>query len=310
MSSNVSKRNTYLPSPMSSPPRSVSPTTLLAQLDKDSLRSPALFDPILTPNDEFHTSNDYLSVKQSTLLVPSPSPVKRTSNNNNKKQPSAPLLAIISKYISDLEGRDKSIKIIQYAFKILLHYRWVDTKRWSTMVSHFSQTRKLLRVGHCVGTVHDMMDSYSSSSPQKRPLHFLATWCTFAITLGNEVADDLFCFYKMGVFGPSIGKKAEKVSIYCWFLGILIDLRSNLMSLNLLQKQQQQHNQTSSTDDHEAQFQKILLARVSCTKLMLDGIFCACDIWQPSFSSALQAWSGFFSGSLSGYKLLCKIRSS
>jgi hypothetical protein len=245
---------------------------MLALIDKSSSLPPtALFHPILTPKDELNNNNEYLS----PILPPPPvqQPIKTP-------QPSRDVLAVIQKYISDLEGRDKSIKIIQYAFKILLHYRWVDSKRWSTMVSHFSQTRKILRVGHCLGTLRDMMDLYSSSpsSAKNHPLRMLATWCGLLITLGNEVADDLFCFYKMGVFGPSIGKKAEKVSIYCWFLGIFIDLKSNLKSLHTL-LQQQRKSKDLSLEEQQVHQQKIFLARVSCTKLMMDGIFCG--KWKP-----------------------------
>lgn len=276
MSTNVSRRHTthfQLPTPMPSPPRSSSPTSMLALFDKSSsLPPPALFHPILTPKDELSTNNEY------PILPPPPAPVTVQQQQQQQPiktpQPSRDGLAVIQKYISDLEGRDKSIKIIQYAFKLLLHYRWVDSKRWSTMVSHFSQTRKILRVGHCLGTIRDMMDLYSSSSTTKNhPLRMLATWCGLLITLGNEVADDLFCFYKMGVFGPTIGKKAEKVSIYCWFLGIFIDLKSNLKSLHTL-LQQQRKSKDLSMEEQQVHQQKIFLARVSCTKLMMDGIFC------------------------------------
>ncbi|ORZ22514.1 peroxisomal biogenesis factor 11 [Absidia repens] len=225
-----------------------------------------------------------------------------------RKPTSSLTLSAIQKYISSLEGRDKSIKIIQYSFKLLLYYRWVEAKRWSKMVSHFSQTRKILRVGHCISTIKDMSAMYSSSSIHKYPLQQLATWSTLFITLGNEVADDLYCFYRMGVFGPAIGKKAEKVSIYCWFICIWLDLKSNMESLHTLsrqqqQRQQQQRTQTFSLDDQQIHQHKIFLGRLSCVKLIMDGIFCACDIWEPSFSTGVQAWAGFFSGSLSGYKL-------
>ncbi|KAI8093606.1 peroxisomal biogenesis factor 11-domain-containing protein [Halteromyces radiatus] len=260
MSTNV---NVFqLPSPMASPPRSCSPT-----------KGFDTYNAMLTPKDE-----------------------KKQKIDKKKKQPS--LLSILEKYISDLEGRDKSIKIIQYTFKILLHYQLVDKKRWTTMVSHFSQTRKILRVGHWLGTIQEMHQLLLSSS-NRSFLSLLAKWCTLWITLGNEVADDLFCFYKMGVFGPSLGKKAEKISIYCWFIGIWIDFRSNIMTLQKLLQQQKEEDQ-----------QKIFLTKISCTKLLMDGIFCACDIWEPSFSPVVQAWSGFFSGSLSGYKLWYKIKST
>ncbi|KAI8344797.1 hypothetical protein BC941DRAFT_342199 [Chlamydoabsidia padenii] len=172
------------------------------------------------------------------------------------------LLTTIQRCLSDLEGRDKMMKIIQYSFKVLLFHQWVDAKRWSAMVSHLSQTRKLLRVGKWIDTLLSQTTSY--------------------IVLGNRVADDLFCFYKLGVVGPGIGKKAERLAMYCWFLNICIDLKSTIMSL---------------------QQKKLFLTQLSCVKLVMDALFCACDIWKPT--PGIQAWSGFFSGCLAGYKHWC-----
>ncbi|ORX58675.1 hypothetical protein DM01DRAFT_1333292 [Hesseltinella vesiculosa] len=187
-------------------------------------------------------------------------------------------------YISELEGRDKSIKIIQYSFKLLLHYRLVNAKRWSGMVSQFSQTRKILRVGHCLGTLRDMQTSHS-----------LWEWLVLFNTLGNEIGDDIYCFYKMGVVPPRLGKKAELVSIYCWFVGIWIDLHQAVLALQKIKGNDPETNE------------KRIMAQVSCVKLMMDGIFCTCDILEPSNSAVVQAWSGFFSGCLSGYKLWHKV---
>lgn len=254
-----------LPTPMSSPPRSNSPTNDLMKIPPNTL----FFEPLEKKKQE---------VQKPTV--------------NKKKS----LLKLIEKYISELEGRDKSIKIIQYAFKILLHYSLVDKKRWSSMVSHFSQTRKILRLGHWVGTVQEM---------KQTKLNDIVSWCILLNTFSNEMGDDIFCLYKMGVVDPWIGKKAEKISIYCWFFGILNDLRSNFISLQKLKNQQKQEK-----DKKDLQFQqKLFLAHVSCVKLIMDGIFCSCDIWEPTYSSGIQAWSGFFSGLLSAYKLWCKLSS-
>jgi hypothetical protein len=81
------------------------------------------------------------------------------------------------------------------------------------------------------------------------------------IVLGNRVADDLFCFYKLGVLGPWIGKKAERAAVYCWFIGIWIDLRSNLIAM--VDQQRQPRDQA-----------KLFLAKLSCVKLIMDVIFC------------------------------------
>jgi hypothetical protein len=91
--------------------------------------------------------------------------------------------------------------------------------------------------------------------------HTLAKLCTLLIVVGNRVADDLFCFYKLGVLGPWIGKKAERTAVYCWFLGIWIDLRSTLIAM--VDQKRQPRDQA-----------KLFLTKLSCVKLIMDVIFC------------------------------------
>ncbi|KAI8066461.1 hypothetical protein BC940DRAFT_302932 [Gongronella butleri] len=244
----------------------------------------------MTPTDTALTHHRDQSQHSFTLLpTPTSSPPRAMSPplKEKKPQPKRSLIELLQRYISELEGRDKSIKIVQYAFKLLIYYQRVDAKRWSGMVSQFSQTRKLLRVGHWLGTVRDMQTT-----------HGLWQWAVLWNTMGNEVADDIYCFYKMGTVDAKLGKRAEKVAIYCWFIGIWIDLHKSCLAL-----------QSIRGNDEQTQ-QKRLIARVSCAKLIMDGIFCSCDIWEPKHSAAIQAWAGFVSGCLSGFKLWRKINAS
>ncbi|KAI7852992.1 peroxisomal biogenesis factor 11, partial [Circinella umbellata] len=190
------------------------------------------------------------------------------------------------RFLKELDGRDKTIKFFQYLFKILLHYKLVQAKTWSPMVSQFSMTRKLLRVGLFMGPIREL--GFSNPNLMKS--------CFLLNEVGNTLADDIFCFYKMGLVNQQLGKKAEFIAIYCWFAGILHDLHENVQSLQELRSQQSIH-------DVDTLNEKIFTTQISIVKLIMDGVFCGCDIWQPSFSSGVQAWSGFFSGSISGYKL-------
>ncbi|CDH51976.1 hypothetical protein RO3G_06403 [Lichtheimia corymbifera JMRC:FSU:9682] len=214
-----------------------------------------------------------------------------------RRQPPIPRLQLYSqffllvqKYLKELDGRDKSIKIIQYAFKILLHHGLVNPKKWSSMVSSFSMTRKILRLGLAIGPTRKLL---------LEPTPSLWNSCVLVNEIGNTVADDIYCLYKLGVVNSNLGKRAEIISMYCWFLGIMHDLHENYQSL-------QQLKANNKPDQQE----KIIMTQISLSKLMMDGIFCACDIWSPSFANGVQAWSGFFSGALSGYKLWRKCASS
>ncbi|KAG1078170.1 hypothetical protein G6F42_024392 [Rhizopus arrhizus] len=65
--------------------------------------------------------------------------------------------------------------------------------------------------------------------------------------------------------------------------------------------------QAKATKDNDAELkQKNHVAEISIIKLLMDAVFCACDIWPPRQAAAIQAWSGFLSGALAGCKLCIK----
>ncbi|KAI9497950.1 peroxisomal biogenesis factor 11-domain-containing protein [Zychaea mexicana] len=243
-----------IPTPAASPPRSVSPTTMTNE------------KPFVMPLDTTTTS---ITIQLSK------------SRRFNR------FIQTLQKFLKELDGRDKSIKFFQYLFKILLHYKLVHAKTWSPMVSQFSMTRKILRLGLFIAPARQLL--YDNNKTD------LVASCFLLNELGNTVADDIFCLYKLGLVSSKLGKQAEVVACYCWFAGILHDVHENWMTLRQLRQKQ-------VVDD-----EKMFNTQLSIVKLSMDGVFCACDIWQPSFASGVQAWSGFFSGTLSGYKLWRKI---
>ncbi|CAO3633759.1 unnamed protein product [Mucor fragilis] len=200
--------------------------------------------------------------------------------------------SIIQRLLKELDGRDKAMKIIQYFIKILLHYKLVKAKHFSTITSHFSMTRKLLRLGTAIGPMREL-------SPLKNSIP--STLITLN-ALVNNISDDVFCLYKLGVFGSKLGAISERISAYCWFAGILIDLREGAVNMSKLQAKA-----AIDKDKEAAELkQKIYVAEISIIKLLMDAVFCACDIWPPRQAAAIQAWSGFISGTLAGYKLWIK----
>ncbi|KAI8877971.1 hypothetical protein K501DRAFT_259482 [Backusella circina FSU 941] len=207
-------------------------------------------------------------------------------------------IAIIVKFLKELDGRDKSMKIIQYFIKILLHYHLVSGKQWSTITSHFSMTRKLLRLGNFMGPYKELTTSSHLS---------LYDGIVLLNAFINSVADDVFCYYKLGFCGKHLGARAERIAAYCWFAGIIFDLRENQASRKKIQKECKQ--KAVSASELIALQDKLFVAEISKFKLLMDGIFCACDIWQPSYSPGVQVWSGFLSGSLAGWKLWIKLSS-
>jgi hypothetical protein len=188
---------------------------------------------------------------------------KRQQQSIIKSRPSVSRwLNIIQKFLKELDGRDKLMKIVQYFIKILLHYHLVKAKHWSTITSHFSMTRKLLRLGTAIGPMREIAPFKSS----------IKDTLILSNAIVNNISDDVFCLYKLGVFGSYLGKRSEMISAYCWFAGIFIDIKENVDTMNKLQ----QLESTKKNDDLklEQTRQKIFMIEVSIIKLLMDGVFC------------------------------------
>jgi hypothetical protein len=172
-------------------------------------------------------------------------------------------LSVIQKLLKELDGRDKLMKIIQYFVKILLHYKLVQAKHWSTLTSHFSMTRKLLRLGTAMGPMREL-SPLKSSIPQ-----------TLIVlnALVNNVSDDVFCLYKLGMVGPYLGAKSERISAYCWFAGIMVDLRECVSNMIKLQQKCLKSSNEELVKIIELR-QKMFVAEISTIKLLMDAIFC------------------------------------
>lgn len=168
------------------------------------------------------TMNTDTIIHRHALPTPtaSPPPLDMSPCYEEKPQQQRPprrpnYISLFYKLIKTYDGRDKSIKIIQYLFKILLHHKLADAKRWSAMVSQFSMTRKILRLGVFLGPAQQLQSASS-------------VWETIVLLneCSNNVADDIYCLYKMGLVGPRLGKRAEEIAYYCWFAAICVDLEA------------------------------------------------------------------------------------
>ncbi|CAO3703170.1 unnamed protein product [Rhizopus stolonifer] len=228
---------------------------------------------------------------QTGLPTPTPPPEPECYTKQINK---IPLVTIFQRFLKELDGRDKMMKTIQYLLKILMHYKWAQAKHWSTITSQFSMTRKVLRLGNAIGPLKE----FSKKNTTRENLFLLNETV-------NDLCDDLFCLYKLGWVNKKLGERAEVISAYCWFIGIMKDLNDNRKSLRKQQKSLAKKDEAIVLNRLEME-KKVFVTEISIVKLFMDGVFCACDIWPPSNSASVQAWSGFFSGLLAAYKLWIK----
>lgn len=218
-----------------------------------------------TPSPPPETLKFYQGRDIQLPLTPEPEPEeyeilgKPVINNTKSIRPYVTrYLNVIQKLLKELDGRDKMMKIIQYFIKILLHYKLVNAKHWSTITSNFSMTRKLLRLGTALEPMRQL-------STKNTVLQFIL----LSHAIVNNISDDIFCLHKLGVFGKNVGDRSETLSAYLWFSGIFIDLRDNFKSLVKLQQQS-----VSKDLSIEQRRQKIFVTEISIIKLLMDGIFC------------------------------------
>lgn len=228
---------------------------------KSYFRHPFLSFPFFPFYYIYYIMNSQISCH--ALPTPSPPPEPEEYEKTVKKQTcTRPFVSrwfnVIQKLLKELDGRDKIMKIIQYFIKILLHYNLVHAKHWSTITSHFSMTRKLLRLGTAIGPIRQF-------SPYKNSL---SQTLILSNAIVNNISDDVFCLYKLGVIGSFLGDRSERLSAYCWFAGIIVDIRENLTSMITLQRSK---NDNLTLQERK---QKLFVIEISVIKLLMDGIFC------------------------------------
>lgn len=141
-----------------------------------------------------------------------------------------------------MDGRDKSIKLVQYSAKVILwaYLSRVDatattksaTLRLKNLASSFSTTRKIIRLGHVIEPYAAFTELCSSkhvlpSNSVDESLHRLAILNSI-IGMVQDISDDLYCLCKIGVLrSKRISDGSEVVSAYLWLVGIWLDLHEN-----------------------------------------------------------------------------------
>ncbi|KAI9139598.1 peroxisomal biogenesis factor 11 [Paraphysoderma sedebokerense] len=248
--------------------------------------------------------------------------------STNKKI--VPPIVILKKMLQLTDGKDKSLKLIQYFVKILLYKYITKTKnpnlhpRLSNLASNFSTSRKILRLGHWVDPVNDFLELplkpstflplslFNTTSQQ--PLHqrILDYLNNINVVIGilNDLCDDVYAFAKIGVIkSANIKQKSEIWSSKLWMASICIDLMNGWLSLKkaLGSYEISKKNEAEKSKQLDMK-EKAKMSMVSFTKLLFDFGFCYCDLVPLKSGDGIQAFTGFGSAMLGSYKVWVKCR--
>ncbi|KAF9352944.1 hypothetical protein BGX26_009255 [Mortierella sp. AD094] len=254
----------------------------------------------------------------------------------------------IIREISDLvDGRDKTIKVVQYFAKVILWLFLSNPKQYEILATRlkalakqFSNTRKVLRLTHFIDPLASVLTLAVTlrATLQKHGLRgTLAkspsqTWrnatrdrlesLNSLIGFVQDIADDIYCLGVIGVLDRSFSDKAEPWSNRLWMAGVTIDLHENYQSIRDVKKQIQalelkaieghksEEEEKAWTAQHVKLTTKLHWLKVTTVKLGGDFLFCAYDNLHCSFSDGFQAVTGFASGLAGAYKFVGKVMES
>ncbi|KAG0041673.1 hypothetical protein BGZ83_001459 [Gryganskiella cystojenkinii] len=300
------------------------------------------------------SSSKSFPLPPSTASQPCIQPSKVTAHKDiqrqQQKKKTAKSTTQIIREISDLvDGRDKTIKIIQYFAKVVLwlflsnptQYK-VLADRIKALAKQFSTTRKVLRLGHFVDPMATVLHLCATLSMNCKRYGSLAaairkpqnqTWRTTVrdrlgmlnSVLGfcQDISDDIYCLGVIGVLDRSFSDKAEPWSNRLWMIGVSIDLHENLQSIMDVRRQikalENSCNIGKEGTVEGEESRRVKLAQlgnklhwlqVTTVKLGGDFLFCGYDNLHCSFSDGFQAVSGLTSGIAGAYKFVGKLMES
>ncbi|ANB13565.1 Peripheral peroxisomal membrane peroxin [Sugiyamaella lignohabitans] len=235
-------------------------------------------------------------------------------------------LDTVIKVLNDKDGKDKTLKVIQYTGKLIL---WAGARkplkatfdsypianRIDPLVSNLSGFRKTIRLGNWLSTGRAMIKAGLEE----------AEWIDF-IDLYTEICDDLYLLAKIGTVSFRDAKVHKRwVEIFdreaCrgWFLAIIINLYGEYKKRLTIERkiqaevrQKDSEKQGTLVDSSTAsELSKLHQARwmsqINLAKLLCDFIFCAIDVFEADINPVVQIVTGLTSGSIGYYKLYKKM---
>ncbi|CAG8564344.1 19003_t:CDS:2 [Racocetra persica] len=236
---------------------------------------------------------------------------------------------ILRRLLVHSDGRDKTLKIIQYFGKIILwiHDRKVSkvnpviflfyrnkyflsrvSPRLKAMTSQFSTTRKIIRLAHFLEPYSDLREYYTgarkisrSSTSYEIFVHYLGV-INAIVGIMNDIFDDLYCLGKIEILDKSVAKWAEPIAIKLWFFSICLDIHEIVFKILQMNKKIVKIEKANSEELEKCQH-RLYWLKVSLAKIFMDFLFCGYDFFEYTFSDGVQAVSGFLAGILSFYKL-------
>ncbi|CAG8648370.1 7533_t:CDS:2, partial [Ambispora leptoticha] len=268
-----------------------------------------------------NTPNTKSTAEKEATNNPPTSQISRstpTVTTITSKRLKLPPVEVFRRLVALSDGRDKTLKIIQYTAKL---YLWAFLSpssvffkhrisnptsflkpRLSALASNFSTTRKILRLAHFIEPYNELRDyitgAYTYPADKIEKLIYYIGFLNSMIGLLNDFFDDLYCLGKIGVLSKGIEKRAEPIAIRFWFFTILLDVNDCLLKIWLLNTKMRKVKDKCSKEEWNKLEEKKYWLKYNLMKFLADLGFCGYDFFGFTFSDGWQAITGLVAGIL------------
>ncbi|PRT55069.1 hypothetical protein B9G98_02689 [Wickerhamiella sorbophila] len=197
-------------------------------------------------------------------------------------KPRRPTVDVIVEILQKRDGKDKSIKIIQYTAKLIMilgktpavssaYAKYGLDARLSPLARELSMFRKVIKLFDWVKTLREIQEDDELD------------WISL-VDLYTEIMDDLYFYAKIGVLDKRLTDRFARQADIGWFITIFGNLyRKSQVSV------------------------KGKAWRLDVAKLLCDLVFCTIDVFEIPADGSWQIVSGLASASVGYYKIWRKV---
>lgn len=262
---------------------------------------------------------------------PSPFILKFAKVLNNPEANALSLkFSIVYNTLTFTDGRDKSMKIIQYTLSLMMltifrKYKVLTGlhKSIEGTIAMFSDARKVVRLANFTGYFSKLVYLLQGRGyhPQQ-PLstidnkHYPLLVLKIASEFLNAITDDLFCLGKFNVINKATGQYAKEWSYKLWWTSLSVDLYLNVLKLNsanrkLTMSLKAEKSSNSSVDGLKGPSSTELKShlfnsQLNLIKTVADLIFCGYDLFRINKNKEFMQAAAILSGVLGYYRVWTK----
>ncbi|KAI9294585.1 hypothetical protein K502DRAFT_324749 [Neoconidiobolus thromboides FSU 785] len=232
------------------------------------------------------------------------------------------LFNVIATTLTYTDGRDKSMKVIQYTLSVLMitllrkkqmlleHHERIDG-----VMKMFGDARKIVRLMNFTSFFAKLVyllqgkgfnPNTAMGAVEKENYGLIMVKTTSEMI--NAITDDLFCLSKYKIVDSKFGTYVKTWSIKLWWTSLSIDLYLHVMKYFKIKKEieiQEKGDKRDSLINNE-----LHTIKVNFVKILSDMIFCGYDLFHINKNIEIMHFAGIVSGYIGYSRLFKKVYNS